>query len=324
MMPTEGLMPVPVVAGLIRDGHFLCLAGDEAALRQLPPGNWIGGTIPYFMSATGAVVSRELVYVQQIADFLSPPRLRFYDAASLPQLCRNAPEHGYSLLIVPAFSACHSDFARHAPNYEDMYLKPLAGWVAGTHLDDLGRTSPHVVYGPTGQFSSELAVVMDVALPPSRFAHIDIVNRFKPGDGDAIRFTETGFSAQTCQVNGEPTHLADYLSARQIDTRLPLVADYCGASVNVSFKQVDTAAKRVEFYAPVFPGLSYRLATPAELPGSLAAGAGAPATFACNCILDFLYTGQHGRPANGLAGPATFGEIGYQLLNQTEVYLTIC
>ena len=47
MMPTEGLMPVPVVAGLIRDGHFLCLAGDEAALRQLPPGNWIGGTIPF-------------------------------------------------------------------------------------------------------------------------------------------------------------------------------------------------------------------------------------------------------------------------------------
>ncbi|MEZ5628414.1 MAG: hypothetical protein R3E34_12975 [Rhodocyclaceae bacterium] len=323
MMPTEGLMPVPVVAGLIRDGHFLCLAGDEAALRQLPPGNWIGGTIPYFMSAAGAVVSRELVYVQQIADFLSPPRLRFYDAASLPQLCRNAPEHGYSLLIVPAFSACHSDFARHAPNYEDMYLKPLAGWVAGTHLDDLGRAAPRVVYGPTGQFSSELAVVMDVALPPSRFAHIDIVNRFKPGDGDAIRFADTGFSAQACHINGEPANLADYLSARQVDTRLPLVADYCGASVNVSFKQVDTVAKRVEFYAPVFPGLSYRLATPAAVPASLAVGGQAPATFACNCILDFLYRGQDGRPAEGLAGPATFGEIGYQLLNQTEVYLTI-
>ncbi|KAA3650096.1 MAG: hypothetical protein DWQ11_17595 [Proteobacteria bacterium] len=321
MTSTDGLMSVAAAADLIREGHFLSLAGDEAVLRQLPPGNWIGGTIPYFMTAAGGIVSRDRVHVQQAVGFLSPPRLRIYDVASLPQLCRNAPEHGYSLLIVPAFSACHSAFARHAPEYEDMYLKPLAGWVAGTHLDEPGHGVPRVVHGPTGLFSDQHAVVMDVELPPNRFASVDIVNPFKPGEGDIIDFAVPGFVVETCRVNGHPTHLADYLAARQVDIRLPLVADYCGASVNVSFRHVDPATRRVEFYAPVFPGLGYRLAVPAGAP---APGHGAAsATFACNCILNFLHHGQDGFAAGGLSGPATFGEIGYQLLNQTGVYLTV-
>ncbi len=323
----DGLMAVTEVADLIRGGHFLSLAGDESALRQLPQGNWIGGTIPYFMAATGGTVCRDRVFVQQIAEFATPPRLRLYDAGTLPQLCRNAPDHGYSLLIVPAFSACHSDFARNAPNYEDMYLKPLAGWVAGTHLDDAGRATPQVALGTTGQFSAEHAVVMDIELPPSRYAQIDIINPFKPGNGDAISFPDTGFSADVCRINGEATHLADYLIAHAVDTRLPLVADYCGASVNVSIKHVDAERRRVEFYAPVFPGLTYRVATPVgENPaagiGKLASD-GVAASFACNCILNFLYDALEGKPAGALTGPATFGEIGYQLLNQTQVYLTV-
>jgi hypothetical protein len=327
MMQKEGLMPVAAVAELIRAGHYLSLAGDEAALRQLPLGNWIGGTIPYFMAATGGTVSRDQVFVQAVTGFASPPRLRLYDPGTLPQLCRNAPDHGFSLLIVPAFSACHGDFARNAPNYEDMYLKPLAGWVAGTHLDDAGHATPRVVLGPSGEFSAEHAVVMDVELPPERFAQIDIINPFKPGDGDAISFAETGFSVDTCFVNGEPMPLADYLSNLGVDTRLPLVADYCGASVNVSIKQIDMGARRVELYAPVFPGLNYRLATPSGevAPPSVGgdASAGVPPTFACNCILNFLYEGLEGQRAGALTGPATFGEIGYQLLNQTQVVLTV-
>ncbi|HPR06348.1 MAG TPA: hypothetical protein PK620_07085 [Denitromonas sp.] len=322
-MTTEGLMPVAAVAELIREGHYLSLAGDEAALRQLPLGHWIGGTIPYFMAATGGTVSRDQVFVQPVTGFAAAPRLRLYDAGSLPQLCRNAPDHGFSLLIVPAFSTCHGDFARNAPNYEDMYLKPLAGWVAGTHLDDAGHATPQVVLGSSGEFSAEHAVVMDVELPPERFAQIDIVNPFKPGDGDAISFPDTGFSVDICRVNGEAMHLADYLCALEVDTRLPLVADYCGASVNVSIKHIDAAARRVEFYAPVFPGLTYRLAIASGESAPPGIGGDVSPMFACNCILNFLYEGLEGQPAGALTGPATFGEIGYQLLNQTQVVLTI-
>ena len=44
------------------------------------------------------------------------------DAGTLPAVCTDAPANGFSLLIIPAFSALHSQFAREAPQYEDMYL----------------------------------------------------------------------------------------------------------------------------------------------------------------------------------------------------------
>ncbi|MBI1906460.1 MAG: hypothetical protein HYS20_09540 [Rhodocyclales bacterium] len=324
---TEGLMPVAAAAELIRSGRYLCIAGDEAALRQLPTGNWIGGTIPYFMAASGGTVSREQVFVHLVSDFATPPQLRFYDQGNLPQLCRNAPEHGYSVLIVPAFTACHSDFARNAPNYEDMYLKPLIGWVAGTHLDELGKNTPKVVLGTSGQFSDTHAVVMDVELPPQRYAQIGIVNLFQPGGGDNIRFTQTSFSAGSCHINGVESNLADYLLGNDVDTRLPLVADYCGASINVSIKNIERNARYVEFYAPVFPGLDYRIATPLNAEdAALQTTRFLPdtaITFSCNCILNFLYNELEGKQCGPLTGPMTFGEIGYQLLNQTQVYLSI-
>lgn len=327
MKADQGLMSVPRAAELIQQGKFLSIAGDETALRQLPNGHWIGGTIPYFMAADGGTVSRDQVFVTEVRGFAAPPQLRFYDQGSLPQICRNAPENGYSILIIPAFSAIHASFAGNAPNYEEMYMNPLIGWIAGVHLDELGERTPKVVLGSTGEFSEVDAVVMDVALPPWKFAQIDIVNPFRPGSAEGISFTTTGFSAGDCQINGQPGNLADYLLANNSDTRLPLVADYCGAMINVSIKHIDQEARRVEFYAPVFPGIEYRLAAPladyleafrAALPP-----AEAEISFSCNCILNFLYSDLAGKRTGHVTGPMTFGEIGYQLLNQTLVYLTI-
>ncbi len=326
MATKEGLMTVGEAAELIHGGKYLSIAGDEQALKQLPTGNWIGGTIPYFMAEQGGVVTRELVYVNQVTIFDESPLIRFYSTATLPKICRNAPENGYSLIIVPGFSEVHSSFARNAPNYEEMYMKPLIGWVAGIHLDDLGKVTPKVVHGQTGQFSDQMAVVMDVPLPESKYAQIDIVNLFTQGQGDDIYFKETGFSVSECFVNGNATNFSDYLVQKGIDTRLPLVADYSGAMVNVSFKGNITAEKRVDFYAPVFPGLTYRIAAPvgdyvtsfkAALPQTT------ELSFSCNCILNYLYCELEGKKTGKVMGPITFGEIAYQLLNQTLVYLTI-
>jgi hypothetical protein len=333
----EGLMATDAAANLIRRGCFLAIAGDEQALRQLPAGNWIGGTIPYFMAEDGGRTTRELVFVSPIdvgeAAQISrdAPLIRFYTTETLPQLCRNAPEHGYSLIIVPGFSEVHSSFAQNAPNYEDMYLKPLIGWIAGVHLDDLGKITPKVVNGQTGQFSDEMAIVIDVALPAEKFAHIDIVNLFAQGGGDTISFPEAGFSATRCLINGVPANFADYLGACAADIRLPLVADYSGALVNVSIKGIvddeKDSEKRVDFYAPVFPRLNYRLAAPlgdyvSAFQGALPHGE-ARIAFSCNCILNYLHCELEGKRMESVTGPMTFGEIAYQLLNQTLVYLRI-
>jgi len=321
------LMSVGQAAELINSGRYFNIAGDETVLKQLPQGNWIGGTIPYFMAEEGGTVTRDRVFVNEIEVFDEPPTIRFYDLESLPQLCRNAPEHGYTVVIVPAFSPCHSAFAENAPNYEDMYMKPLIGWVAGVHLDDLGKVSPKVMMGTTGELSDQHVVAIDVPLPPDKFANIDIINLFRPGDGDTITFDVTGFSATNCKINGKDASFADYLTANKVDTRLPLVADYCGAMINVSIKGIDEATKRVDFYAPIFPAVQYRIAAPvgdyvngfqAALP-QLDTGI----TFSCNCILNYLHSNLEGKRTAQITGPITFGEIAYQLLNQTLVYLTI-
>ena len=330
MTINEGLMTIAAAAELIRNGGFLAVAGDEQALRQLPGGNWIGGTIPYFMAEDGGRTTRELVFVNPVEVGEPPPLIRFYSASALPQLCRNAPEHGYSLIIVPGFSEVHASFAQNAPNYEEMYLKPLIGWVAGVHLDDLDKCTPKVVNGQTGQFSDELAIVIDVPLAAGKFAHIDIVNLFALGAGDSISFPEAGFSAGACLINGVPANLAKYLGEQAIDTRLPLVADYSGALINVSIKAVvdnPSGEPHVDFYAPVFPGLAYKLAAPpgdyvSALQDALPHDA-TRLTFSCNCLLNYLYCDLKGKRTAGVTGPMTFGEIAYQLLNQTLVYLRI-
>ena len=327
MPTTNRLMPIAEAAALIKQGRCLAVAADETALAQLPRGHWIGGSIPYFMDATGGCSSRDHVFVSEIPRFAEPPRLRLCDVDALPMICHKAPDNGFTLVIIPAFSEAHERFAHDAPNYEDMYMKPLAGWIAGVHLDDLGKRTPKVFLGETGEMSDQHAAVMDVTLPPEKMARIDIVNLFRQGEGDAITFPEAGFSAETCLINGKPTRFSEYLLARKIDTRLPLVADYCGAMINVSFKAVLADEKRVEFYAPVFPGQVYKVA--AEVPDYVTAFQAAlpkgveGLTFSCNCILNYLYSNLEGKRTGGITGPITFGEIAYQLLNQTLVYLVV-
>ncbi len=56
----------------IEAGRKLLLAGDEDALRQLPKGDWIAGTIPYFISSEqGGLVSRDLICATDITDVVT-------------------------------------------------------------------------------------------------------------------------------------------------------------------------------------------------------------------------------------------------------------
>lgn len=319
------LLSLAETSALIATGRFLSIAADESLLRQLPRGNWMGGTIPYFMAQDGGEASREKLFVTPVPDFARSVRLAFYDIFNIQDVCADSPANGYSLIIIPAFSDLHSLFARQAPAFKDMFMKPLAGWIAGCHLDDLGKVLPRAVLGTEGVFDSARAVVMHVELPPERWARLDIRNPFRQGDGDILLFPETGFSTKECFLNGAPANFADYLIRRGIDIRLPLVADYGGALVNVSIERVNRERRTVEFYAPVFNDTEYRIAAP--LPDHISAfeggGGEAPVAFCCNCILNYLHCGLEGRSTGGMLGPMTFGEVAYQLLNQTMVYLTI-
>ncbi|MDP2607619.1 MULTISPECIES: hypothetical protein [unclassified Oceanobacter] len=323
------LMTVAAAARIIQSGRGVSIAGDEAALRQLPKGFWIGGTIPYFMSEDGGLCSRELVFVNELPAASGAPDLCTYDERSIEGVCNDAPDNGFTVLIVPAFSEVHQRFAKNAPEFDNMYLQPLVGWVAGIHLDDLSsdKVSPKVVFGPTGEFHDNLAVAMHVAIDGDKAAGIEIINLFQPGNGPVIRFPESGLSATEVDIDGVSTNLANYLHSSGADTRLPLVADYCGAYINVSFQNVNATTGEVTFYAPVYAGQAYRLAG-AIPPYAEAFAQQVPhddgeIAFCCNCILNYLYGELEGKKTDRMHGPITFGEIAYQLVNQTMVYLRV-
>ena len=86
-------------------------------------------------------------------------------------------------------------------------------------------------------------MVLHATLPPDKITNMGIVKLFAQGNGDVIKFPQTGFSAHQCFVNGTERNLADYLAERKIDTGLPLFAGYCGAIVKLCFQTIDKGKK---------------------------------------------------------------------------------
>lgn len=317
------LMSVEEASALIKQGAFLSVAGDEAALRKLPLGNWIGGTIPYFIGDEGGVQTRRSVFVNQLEGIEAS--VATYDLKTLPKIARATPADGYTVLILPGFSEVHTRYAAEARDYEEMFHKPIIGWISGVHLDDLGKVKPMVVDGRNGSFHTELGVAVHVRLAAGKLGVVRILNLFSQGDGEVLTFPKAGFSADRCFVNGKEQPFAAWVKQKGLDLSLPLVANYNGAQINTSFRSVDEVNGVVHFYAPVFEDIEYRQATPVgdyvQGLAKLTEGNAASPAFACNCVLNYVYGKLEGRRTGKLTGPITFGEIAYQLLNQTLVYL---
>ncbi|HRE27958.1 MAG TPA: hypothetical protein PK954_15060 [Anaerolineales bacterium] len=328
VLSTQALLSLEDAKSLIASGRNLLLAGDERLLAQLPTGSWIGGTIPYFMASSGGTFSREGVFVTELPGDIVGAEIKTYDPVDLANVYQDIPADGFGVIILPASSAAQLEFAIHAPEYAGFAMRPLVGWVSGVDLADLGKVTPKVFDGRTGASFENGAVVMHVQLPEDRVAEIGIINLFSQGPGDVLQFAEAGFSAGEVLVNGEPRNFAAYIKEKQLNLQLPLVADYAGAMINISFQGVDEANGRVNFYAPVFPGVTYRQAKPVvdyvtDFNQALATADHGVVTFSCNCILNYLFSQLEGKQTGSFTGPITFGEVAYQLLNQTMVYLTI-
>ena len=278
------------------------------------------------MTKGGGVVDKERVFATELGPPIVSIGVKSYGGDDLEALPKDYPEHGCSFVILPASSQPHLRLAARGAALPGLFDGALVGWVAGCHLDELGSAEPKVFDGTTLQRFSDRAVVMHADVDAGFVAKVDILNPFEQGTGDVITFPDGGFEVERCSINGEPANFAEYLERAAIDTQLPLVANFGGALVNVSFQGVEKERKRVKFYAPVFEGVEYRLASQledyaAEFERQLAQRKDTP-MFACNCILNFLYAKLEGRSTGEVTGPITFGEIAYILLNQTLVYVT--
>lgn len=320
----NGLMPLDAVADMIRAGACLSLAGRKAALDALPAGQWIAGTSPYFMTVEGGrIISDAEVFVTDLGS-IGAVSIATYAADELERISGDAPDHGIALAVMPAGSTCHTAFAENASSFPMAFMRPTVGWIAGYDLTEPGAAA-FVYDGRTGKAHADRVAVAHIAFADEAAPMIEIVNIFAPDGGDVIRFEETGFAPEWCVVDGARHRFADYVLARgRAAGDLPLVGDFGGAKVNASIKTVDAASGKVELYAPVFPGVDYAFAAPVDdyaqdLRSALAAHPFDGAVWSCNCILNFLFGKLEGVAIGGLAGPVTFGEIAYQLLNQTLV-----
>jgi hypothetical protein len=326
------LLSIDETARRISEGKALILAGDEAALARLPRGTWIGGTTPYFMTDRGGLHARDRVFATEAPVGADRVAIVVHDAASLSRLYTEIPEHGYGVVLMPLFSRAELAFAVGAPDFEGFASRPLVGWVAGVDASDAGRLAPRVYDGRTGRALTQEAVAMYVTLPASASVEIGIVNVFTPSAGDLLRFPEAGFSAREVEVGGERRDLVDYLADTGLDIRRPLVGEYGGAGLNVGIREVDAAARVVRFWSPVFPGIGYRHAAPvadyvgdflAKAPPRFLAAGTAGLAFCCNCFSNYSHGQLEGRRTGPFVGPIVFGEIAYQLCNETLVYLSL-
>jgi hypothetical protein len=327
---THALMTVEEAAAAIGSGRALLLAGHESLLSRLPPGDWIGGTTTYFMAPRGGVHTREQLFVTEVPRFAERVVIQTYGGATLARVYADIPCSGYGVMIVPLFSQIQLDFALGAPASPGFASRPLVGWVSGADEADAGKVSPKVFDGRSGRALENEAVVMHVSLPSSKAVEVGTVNIFAQGGGDALVFPESGWAPREVIVNGTRRGFASYLEGSGLDLRRPLVGSYGGAKLNVGIRALDRARGAVSLWAPVFSGITYRHAASVDdiagrlsrAPSGLADGRSALA-FSCNCYSNYVHGLLEGKHTGPFVGPIGFGEIAYQVCNETLVFLTV-
>lgn len=312
------------VVELIKQDKILSLAANEDVLENLPKGNWVGGTTPYFMSKkTGGQFNNEDIYVNTLSDTMEDFKIEIYDEYNFDEISENIYGNGYTLFIIPTFTEIHEYYAINNWQIRNLYKNPFIGWVAGFDLN-AEDASPKVFNGLTSKKYGDKAIAIHVKLPENKKAGLNIVNIFDINKD--IEFANTGFSVTDCIINGKNTNFAEYLLSNNIDIKLPIIANYSGIKINVSIKSIDQENKKVFFYAPVFKNRKYFFSKEIEnytkefkikVPKLYS-----QTEFSCNCILNYLY-GELENNKVSIGGPITFGEIAYSLLNQTLVYMTI-
>ena len=318
------LVTLDQAIGLIKEGKALHIAADESLLAKLPTGKWIGGTTPYFIAEDGGIFTKDKLFVNEF-DFAEEIQVAVYGKYNIFQVVEECYDNGLTLLILPFGSAVAAKYAKEAPDVEELLMHPTVGWVSGFDLKAGGEAK--VYDGTTGKSYTDRAVAMYIKLPKGKTAMINLVNIFEDDKTDpTITFPENELDVSTCFVNGQKVTFADYIQRKNIDTQMPLVADYNGVYINTSIKAVENG--KVGLYAPVFKGIAYRFATHVadyaeEFRNRSGAAGGGNPVFSCNCILNYLYGNLEGKKTPPYAGPVTFGEVAYQLLNQTLVYCEI-
>ena len=317
----QGLFTVEEVSSMIRAGNKLLLAADAKLLSGLPDGDWIGGTSPFFIvHPEHRTTSFDKIFVNMLPDFVSKVEIKEYDETNIQTIFKDGPKNGFTALIMPWFSPVQNEYSLNATTYENFAAHPVCGWITGLPLDIIMTEKSHSASGTKNRLSTEKAFAMHVSLPDTKFAEIHIFNPYKLGDGDTICFENDAMFVENAIINGEKRNFAKYLRDIGYDMLMPLAADYAGATINNVICAIDGDV--VPMSAPVFKYLEYRLA---KIDDNITEPSllGDKIVFSVTCIGNFIQPDICAQFLKKMNGPVVFGEIAYQHICQTTVYVTI-
>ena len=319
-MPQK-LCTVEEVSAMIQDGKKLLLAGDAKLLSQLPKGDWIGGSTPLFLlHQANRVTSYDKIFVNQLPDFITKTIIKEYDETNIHDIFNDGLQNGFTVLIMPFVKPVTSEYAMNAANFENFATYPVCGWVSGQPLDKILTEKAYTASGVTPSISPEKGVAMHISLPENKYAEINIFNPYEQGDGDVITFDHSGQVAKDVYINGIKRNFADYFHEKKYDGNyLPLVANYSGAMLNIS---CIPAGDRMQLSAPVFEHIEYRFAkiNPQITEPNLNSD---KIIISFTCVHNFMQPAYCEKYLKKMDGTVVFGEIAYQFVNQTTVYVTI-
>ena len=317
----QALYTVEEVSVMIRKGKKLLLAGNAQLLSQLPEGDWIGGSTPYFILYPEQMIEfSDKLFVTRLPDFVETMEIREYDAQNIKNIYRDAPQNGFTVLIIPFGSPVFPEFAMNAPTYPDFARYPLCGWISGQPFEILHSEKSYVRSGASDVLYSDKAVAVHISLPANKYAELHMFNPYEQGTGDVITFDYSGQFAKDAFINGEKRNIAQYLREIKDDiSNLPLVANYSGAMMNLCYIFADD---KIHLSAPVFEHVEYRIAKINDQLPEPELNSGRVA-FSVTCATNFLQPEFCKKYIKKMNGPVVFGEIVYQLVNQTTAFVTI-
>ncbi len=320
------LYTIEQVKQFIAEQKIMVLTGAADVLSELPEGKWIGGTIPYFMDADSGKKTNELIFVDDFSDIAEDIKIIQYDKENIKNIAKDGFDNGFSMLLLPAFTEILTEFALNSFSYDNIFTNPVLGYVTGFDLEKAGTQVAQIFNGTTAQNSNTNGIALHIKLPKTKLAQVEIINIFSQDkNSPSIIFPKDGFEQDSCIINGKEQNLVDYIKDNNIDIKFPLIEEQNGALINKSFMRIDEENKKVIFYSPIFKDREYKFAQKIENyveKFNFATKEITDVKYSCNCILNYLYGELEGKKVN-LTGATTFGEIAYQLLNQTQIYLNI-
>jgi len=254
-------------------------------------------------------------------------RIEKYGVDNIHTIASTSYTNGFVVVIIPSGCPTLETFAMNSLSYERILDNPIVGYVSGYDLNITGQ-SAKVISGTNLETLSDGAVALHIELPNNMTARVEIINPNTINTESPIFvFPESSFVQSECLINGQKAYLADYLvSIKHPTNGLPLMANYNGALINRDVMQINAKEGFVSFFAPLFSDEEYQFAKPItdylEAFQRVLQIDRSKALYSCLCVSFYLLGNLENKKVN-VDGPFTFGEIAYQLLNQTAVYLVI-